>query len=838
METILKDIKYGFRGLLKRKGFAAIAVLTLALGIGANTAIFTLVNAVMLKSLPVKQPEQLVLFSDVTGEGTSMEDSPRVGEWKRFSYGSYVYFRDHNQSFQDITAIRSGPSRLSVRRAGAQGAAATRAAGQLVSGNYFAVLGTGAMHGRVLTPEDDKASAQPAAVVCHRYWKEQLNSDPSVVGQTFVINGTNFTVVGITPPEFFGERVRRPPDFWLPLAFHPQIELRNSFLEDKQAYFLMVLGRLKPGVDIEQANADVNLSLRQFLTELAGSELTDERRAGIQNTYVKLVEGKGGISGLRRMYSKPLQMLLAIVGMVLLVACANVGSLLLARAAARKAEISLRMALGASRWRIVRQLLTESMLLASIGGVCGVLLAQWGVMILVNLVTKESPLDTRPDSTVLAFTIGVSIVAGLLFGLIPALRASNTDLASAMKEKSRTGSRLWRFNLSSAMVVLQVGLSMVLLTGAGLFARSLMNLQNENVGFERSNMLLAGIDPRLANYKPTELAALYQQILERVGSLPNVHNVSMATYSPMSGSQRSSSIVVPGYVRQPGEDGDVEDVLTGPKYAETLGIPVLRGREIEIRDNASAPRVAVVNETFANQFFKDQNPIGRSFTFDDDTDGGAPLEIIGVIADIKSEDAREKPNPAVYRPILQIQNQAAYMVNIQVRTNGDASSFAGPFRQAINEIDDKIPIFGITTLEEQVQEKLQQDRLIAQLVSFFGALALVLASIGLYGVMAHGVVRRTSEIGIRMALGARGGNIAWMILRETLVLILIGLVIGVPAALFAARLISSQLFGLQAADPAALIGAAVVLTLVALVAGYFPARRASRVNPLNALRYE
>ena len=838
METLIKDLKYGLRGLFKRKGFAAIAVLTLALGIGANTAIFTLVNAVMLKSLPVSQPEQLVLFSDMTGEGTSLEDSPRVGKWDRFSYESYVYLRDHNQSFQDIVATRSGGSRLSVRRADNQGAAATRASGHLVAGNYFSLLGTGAMRGRVLTPEDDKANAPPAAVMSHRYWKDQLNSDPSVVGQTLIINGTNFTVVGITPPEFFGERVRRPPDFWLPLVFHPQIELRKSFLEDNEAYWLMLLGRLKPGVDMEQANATVNLALRQFLTERAGSELTEQRQRNIQNTYVTLVEGKGGISGLRRAYSKPLRMLMAIVGIVLLVACANVGSLLLARATARKAEISLRMALGASRWRIVRQLLTESLLLAVIGGVCGVLLAQWGVTILVNFVAKESPLDTRPDATVLAFTVGVALVSGLLFGLVPALRASKTDLATAMKEKARTGSRFWRFNLSSAMVVLQVGLSMVLLTGAGLFARSLLNLQRENVGFDQSNVLLAGIDPRLANYKATELAALYQQIIERVESLPNVRSVSMATYSPMSGAQRSSSIQVPGYTPQPGENADVEDVLTGPNYAETLGIPVLRGREIEIRDTASAPLVAVVNETFANKYFKDQNPIGRNFTFDDETDDGAPLEIIGVIADIKSEDAREKPNPAVYRPILQIQDQAAFRVTIQVRTTGDASSFAGPFRQVMNGIDDKIPVFDVTTLEEQVQENLKQDRLITQLVSFFGALALILASIGLYGVMAHGVARRTNEIGIRMALGARAGSIAWMILRETLVLVLIGLVIGVPTALFAARFVSSQLFGLQSADPAALISAAVVLTVVALGAGYFPARRASRVNPLTALRYE
>lgn len=837
MENLLKDLRYGLRGLFKRKAFAAIAVLTLALGIGANTAIFTLVNAVLLKSLPVSNPHELVLFSDVTGEGTSFEDSPRQGQWPRFSYASYKYIRDHNDSFRELAAMRSGVTRLSVRQTDSQANAAVRASGHLVSGNYFSVLGVQAMRGRVLTPDDDQPNAEPAAVVNHSYWQQQLNSDSSIVGKRLIINGTSFTVVGVTPPEFFGERVRRPPDFWLPLSFQPQIELRPSFLDDNQVYWLMIMGRLKTGVSMAQAQITVNLSLRQFLTEQAGSQLTAERQLAIQNTYAQLVDGSGGISGLRVLYSKPLQMLMAIVGMVLLIACANVGSLLLSRAASRKAEISLRMALGATRSRIVRQLLTESMLLAIIGGICGVLLAQWGVTVLVNLVASEAPLDTRPDIGVLAFTGGVSLVAGLLFGLVPALQASRTDLSSALKEKSRTQSRFLRVSLSAALVVMQVGLSMVLLTGAGLFVRSLAKLQHENVGFDRNNLLLVGIDPRLAGYKPAELTGLYQQILVRLSTIPNVQSVTMATYAPLSGMQRSSSIEVPGFTPEPGQ-ATVEDILVGPRYAETLGIPLLRGREIEIRDNASGPRVAVVNEAFAEFYFKGQNPIGKQFTFDDETDQGAPLDVVGVVANIKSEDPREPARPAVYRPILQIQDQSAYSVTLQIRTTNDPTPVAAPVRQMLNQIDDKLPIFGVMTMDEQIRDQLNHERLIAQLVSFFGALALILACIGLYGVMAHGVARRTNEIGIRMALGAKGGNIAWMVMRETLVLVIAGLALGVPTALLSARLIQTQLFGMSPTDPVTLIGASAVLTFVALLAGYIPARRASRVDPLTALRYE
>ena len=839
METLLSDIRFAVRGLLKRPGFAAVVIVTLALGIGANTTIFTLVNAVLLKSLPVSQPQELVLFSDAQGEGTSTGD-PRVGKWDQFSYRAYQYTHDHNQSFQDICAFRSGDTRLSIRKTGAEsGQPAQRAQGHLVSGNYFPVLGVAPFKGRLLTPADDSDSAPPTAVISYRYWHEQLNSDPSIVGKVFLVNDTNFNIVGVTPPEFFGERVRRSPDLWLPLSFQPQVELRDSYLKNTNAYWLTLMGRLKPGVSMDQAQIYVNFILRQFLTEQAGSNLSEQRQREIQKTYVQLSEGGRGISGLRFVYSKPLRLLMAIVGMLLLIVCANIGSLFLSRAAARRAEISLRLALGASRMRIIRQLLTESFLVAIIGGAAGVALAQWGVKLLLAMVTTQAPLDTGADIHVLLFTFGISMLAGLLFGLAPAIQASKTDLTSALKEKSRLRHGRLRFGLSSGLVAAQVALSMVLLTGAGLFARSLLKLETEDLGFNRENVLLVNLDPRLGGYKPAELGTLYQQLFDRLSVVPTVRSVTMATYSPMSGRSSTRNIAIQGYTPQPGEQIIVESLLAGPKYCETLGIPLLQGRELGPRDIPSSPKVAVVNKALVDRYFKNQNPIGRTFFFGEPGDTDVErIEIVGVIGNVKTSDAREDASLAVYRPMLQARDQEAYSVTFHVRTAGDAASLAPAIREAINQIDSKLPVYGVTTLNKQLAENLNQDRLIARLVTFFGLLALALACVGLYGVMAHAVVRRTNEIGIRMALGAGRGNIARMILRETLTMVLTGLLIGIPTALAAGQLITNQLFGLKPSDPLSFVAAGIVLLAVSLLAGYLPARKASRVDPLIALRYE
>jgi predicted permease len=841
MDSLLRDLKFATRSLVKRPVLTITAVITLALGIGANTAIFTLLNAVTFKPLPVTRPQELVFFDDSRGEGTSNGD-PSTGQWMRYSYASYEYFRDHDQNYQGLSAFRTGESRLSVRASGTQSGETTqRASGHLVSGNYFSVLGVNALLGRVLTTEDDKPGAHPAAVMSYGYWQQQWKGDPQILNKEVVVNGTAFTVVGIAPPEFFGVRVRRAPDFWIPLVFHPQIEMTKSYLEDPRVFWLNFVGRLKPGVKLEQAQASANVSLHQFLTNEAGAKLTDDSRKSIASAYVKLAAGSRGISGLRIAYSKALQMLMVIVGLVLLIACANVGNLLLSRAAARKAEMSLRLALGASRYRIVRQLLTESLLLALMGGVFGIIFAQWGVKVLVTLVAKTSPLDVQPDVWVLGFTAGVSLLAGLVFGMAPALSASKTDLTTSIKEKSsRGGRRGLRFSLASALVVAQVALSMVLLAGAGLFARSLMKLQEEDVGFNRDNVLLVGIDPRLGGYKPKELSALYRQLLDRVGELPGVKSATIATFAPIAGTGRSSTITIRGYTPGTGEDMDVNDILVGPGYCETLGVPLLLGREINIRDTPASQKIAVVNQSFAQYYFHGENPIGRRFFFgdEDDPERSEELEIVGVVGDVKYRSAKAAAGRTAYRPILQVQDSDAYSSNVQIRTAGDAASLAPTVRQVIGQVDGKLPIFGVTTLREQLSGALQQEKLIAELVSFFGLLALLLACIGLYGVMAHGVVRRTKEIGIRMALGAERRRIVWMVMRETIMLVLVGIIIGVPVALGAASLVSSQLFGLSPTDPLTLLVSASMLTGVALLAGFLPARKASRVNPLIALRYE
>ncbi len=837
MANIWQDIRFGLRIFLQRPAFTGIVVFTLALGIGANTAIFTLFDAILLESLPVREPGRLVLFSDELSEGTYTGDAP-TNRWPWFSYEFYKFLDKQSLPLESLCAFRMGETTVSAHLADAPAdIQVQRASTHLVSGNYFITMGVDPAMGRMLTPEDDRPNAPAAAVVSYGYWKQSLRSDPAAVGKLVILKGTAFTIVGVAPQEFFGERVRNAPDFWLPLAFQSQIDL-YKYLDDKDAYWLNMMGRLRPGATRDQAQAAVTVALQQFLTEKAGTHLTAERRQTIANSFIRLEDGGAGISSLRFQYSQPLHVLLVVVAMVLLIACANVGNLLLARGLARRTEISVRLALGASRRRLIQQLLTESLLLSAMGMGCGLLLARWGVKILSASVAGSSPRTPHLNAPVLLFTLGIAFLAAILFGLVPALQSGHADLVSTLKlGGGRVAGARNRFGMSQGLMIVQMAVSLVLLVGASLFARSLLNLEHLPLGFDPENVLLARINPALAGYTPENAGALYKKLLDRMNSLPGVRAATIAKYSPLSGSKSTNRITVQGYSPHSGEHPSAEVIFVGPDYPEVLGIPLLLGRKIGLQDTPGSPKVAMVNEAFVRHFFPDENPIGHRFGIGGPDQSG-DYEIVGVLKDAHFQDVKEKQDDAVFLGILQDKTLDAVRGEIEVRTESDPRRISTELRKVIAQADSRLPIAGVRYLNEQVDSNFDRERLAARLVSFFGLLALLLACVGLYGVVAQGVVRRTNEIGVRMALGAQRGNILWMVLRETFVLLLVGLAIGIPAAFGASHFISSQLYGLGPTDVLSFSLGIAILAVVVMLAGFLPAHRASRVDPIVALYYE
>ncbi|HXW91158.1 MAG TPA: ABC transporter permease [Terriglobales bacterium] len=834
--TAWHDARYGVRLLRRNPGFTAVAVLTIALGIGANTAIFTLFDALLLESLPVREPSQLVLFSDASDEGTYTNTSPLTGQWGRFTRESYEFLKSQPLPFESLCAFRNGTATVSVRMPGqSKDAQVRRAVAHLVSGNYFATMGVDAEFGRTFSDEDNRTSAPPVAVVSNGYWKQVLNSDPSAVGKVVILNGLSVTIIGIAPAEFFGERVRQAPDFWLPFVFQPQIELRESYLERTDTYWLGLMGRLWHGTAREQARVAATIALQQYLTSQAGTELTAERKQGIERTYIRLYDGGAGISGLRLEYSRPLHVLLAVVAMVLLIACANVGNLLITRAAARRTEISVRLTLGARRGRLLRQLLTEGLLLATLGAGAGLLIGYWGTHGLVALTNLgSSPIEPRLNPLVLTFTLGITLFTGVLCGLAPALQARKTDLVTALKAGGRGATNQEKFAIKHGLILAQITISLVLLVGAILFSRSLLNLEHEPLGFDPNNVLIASINPRIAGYKPTEVAALYRKLFDRLNGLPGVQVATIARFSPLSGHVSASNVhAVEGYSARPHESMSVSDVLVGPDYPRTLGIPLLLGREINLRDTEGSATVAMVNEAFVRHYFPAESPIGHRFRYGDQS-----YAIVGVLKNVQFEDAKTKARDMIFRALLQDQTQTAMTAELEVRTIGDPGAMASQVRKAVSEEDSQIPVSGVQSLRDQVQESFSEERLAAQLVSLFGGMALFLACIGLYGVTAQGVARRTNEIGVRMALGAEGRDILGMILRETCLLLGGGLLLGLPLSYAASRAISSQLFGLGPGDIFSFLVAVAALAIVMALAGFLPARRATRVDPVVALHYE
>ncbi len=845
LETLLQDLRYGLRQLRRNPGFTIVAVLTLALGIGANTAIFSIVNAVMLRSLPVRNPGRIVLFSDNPGESMGMGNGIPSGRQRTFSYPLYMELRDHSHLFQGICAFQTSEDTHTVRASDATGATVQVAQGQMVSGNFFSVLGVGAALGRTISSQDDRPGAPPAGMVSFSYWQNRLGGDPSIVGRSIDVDGVPVTVMGVTPMGFFGVRMEpHPPDFWMPLSLRPRMPLTmmpqaKSLLTSPPVSWLNMMGRLKTGVEKAQAQAQINGQVREYLMGLAGLKMTAFDRQQIEHAYVELAPGGRGLSALRFQYSEPLRILLVIVALVLLIACANVANLMLARATARQREMATRLAMGAGRGRLIRQVLVESGLLAIAGGLAGTLLAFWGSSILLALVAAKVPLDISPDLGVLAFAGGISVLAVVLSGLVPALRSARVDLIQALKEGSVSGGEKHRLiDPGKGLVVFQIAAAVLLLVAAGLLIHTLFDLENQNLGFRPDHVLLVGISPELAGYKPKELPSLYHELVDRVSALPGVRSASVGMQSPMGGGAASFMISVEG--QPPSHRREVPQVVpVGPGYFKTEGMRTVLGRGISPRDTASSMPIAVVNQAFVRDYLHGGNPIGRRFS-SGDVFKAPGFRIVGVVEDARFANAGEKARPMLFFSAYQLQSASifAYVNEIEVRTAGNPASIGDEVRRAIQGIDSSLPITQVTTLTSRVKNSLGQQRAVSALTGLFGILGLLLACVGLYGIMAYNVARKTHEIGIRMALGAERSDILKMVVGQGFRLAMVGVIIGIAGALALTRFLASLLYGVTPTDPLTFIAVSLILIAVALLACYVPARRAARVDPMVALRYE
>lgn len=833
MGTFLQDLRYALRMLRKGPAFTAVAVITLALGIGANTAIFSLENAVMLKMLPVKNPGELVVVGDPTEvHGRHMGD-PQVNE---FSYPLYRDIRDGSSVFTGMLA--SGEAHRQRVTGDSIGEISGNATGVLVSGNYFSVLGVNALYGRVITPDDDSApGAHPVLVVSYGFWKNKLGENPSIVGQTLRINNYPFTVIGVAPPGFYGDTVGDAQDFWAPVTMQEQLINGRKWMEDYNASWLHVIARLKPGVTVEKAAANVNLILQQLVNGPLKAKLEKDDLANLKADKVPVSAGGGGFSDLRGDFQQPLLLLMIIVALVLVIACVNVANLLLARASSRRKEFAVRVAIGAAPGRIVRQLLTESILLAFAGGALGVLLARWGTYALLKL-SGNDDLEASPDLRVFLFTAAVCILTGVLFGLIPALRSRRVAVALTLKSGSQNGSSAnsgW--NWGKLLVTGQVAVSLLVLFVAGLLVHSLQNMRNVDLGYNREHLLLLSTDPLAAGYNNNaRIGSFANQLAEQISSLPGVRAVTSSKNGLFSGSESGNSIKVEGYTSKNDPDLQAAFDEVAPNYFRGVGIPMLLGRDIGLQDTETSPRVAVINETMARFYFGQTNPIGRKFIIEDPGSKGS-VEIVGVARDARDHKLKGKVDRRFYVPLSQSMGQIP-VVNFVVRTVGNPVAVAEAVRKQLKNLDANIPVNNIRSLNELTERAIGDHVLIARLSSFFAGLALLLAAIGLYGILSYSVAGRTREIGVRMALGAQRGSVLKMILQEAGRLVLLGIVIGIPSALLASRLFSSMLFGLKGTDPVSMLLVIAVLLAIALLASYIPARRATKVDPMVALRYE
>ena len=855
MKSLLQDVRYGLRMLRKSPGFTAVAIITLALGIGANTAIFSLINAIMLRTLPVKDPQSLVSIKwtarslpNTGGAGSynwgGCPDAMPTTDWLItddhdpahvpvpeecvFSYPMFEQIKSEQKVFSDVIAMV--PSSVPVNAVGHS----SRAEGLCVSGNFFSVLGTHPAVGRLLNTSDDNISASPSAVVSYRFWRNSLNSDPTVIGKSILLGKSRYTLVGITMPEFGEIDPGVPLDFWVPLAFQPDTAIETN----PKALWLGMMARLKPGISVSQAKAAMSTIFMQSSTSgpMAIFKPSDSPR-------IELPTAAYGLNSLRYNFARPLFTLLTAVGLVLLIACANIAGLMLARSAARRKEIAMRAALGASRIRIVRQLITESILLSVAGGAAGILLGYSGANALALFLSANwnEPLEinVHPDAHILGFTLMVSVLVGLLFGVAPALNSGKVDLIRALKETvgSATGASHGRwFTLGNGLVVVQMALTVIVLVGAGLLVRTLANLKSVDAGFDPKNLLIFDLDATYSSRVGEQISNLGPELREKLSGLRGVSSVTYSFMAPMKGGRMQADLNSIGPAKL---SGTFSWMPVAPDFFKTMRIPLIAGRTITIQDihdpkSATPDLIAVVNEDFARRFFGKQNPVGQHFRVKARKN---ETEIVGVVGNTRYENLRDASLPMVYVPIS---NHPVFsgVGAFEIRTIMDPKTLISAVRAAVNSVDSNLLITDMKTQMEQIDQNIYQERLIANLSSLFAVLALVVACVGIYGLLSYQVTRRTQEIGIRLALGAQRGDVLHLVLRQGIVLAVLGTLIGAAAALAVTRYLQSFLFGVKPSDPVTIVGVAFLLIAVALLASYIPARRAMKTDPMVALRYE
>jgi putative ABC transport system permease protein len=849
LEAGIQDVRFGFRILRKNPGFTTVAVLTLALGIGATTAIFTLVHAVLLNSLPVTKPGELYRVGDVE---QCCNTGSLQNNWSLFSYEQYKTFRDNTPGFTELAAFQAGTEMVGVRRAkGSQPAQSMRI--EFISGNYFDTFGIGAYAGRVLTPDYDRKGASPVAVISYRAWREQFGADTSVVGGAFTINNQPFTVIGIASPSFFGDRLTNLVAFWIPISDQPFVNPTYPLTEVPQQYWLDLIGRISPGADPKQIGAHMQVELRQWLLS---PQRQDVESDAVPKQTLHLSPGGAGIRMLRDQYISGLHLLIWISTLVLAIACINVANLMLVRATARKSQTSIQAALGAPLSRQIRQALIESVMLALVGGVAGVAVAFAGTRLILRLafLNTSVAIHASPSLPVLAFAFGVSLLTGILFGVAPAWIAANTAPIDALRGLGRASGRAgWA---QKSLIVAQAGLSVVLLASAWLLTQSLRNMRGQTFGFETSSRYILHIDPQMAGYKPAQMQALYRELQDSVAAIPGVNSVSFSLYTPMEDDNWSEFVYIEGQEPPPPihNQNEVSWLRVSAAYFATLGTKILEGRSLSEQDTPTSEPVAVVNQTFAKKFFNNEDPIGKHFGFYIYRKQVGKFEIVGVTEDTKYIEPTKTFRPMFFLPSAQSTRffdpsfdmtrfgafeDASHILNaVELSTLGKVPGLEMKVRDAIAKVNPDLAVIDFRSFAQQVDNAFSQQTMIAALTSLFGLVALVLASVGLYGVTAYSVERRTNEIGIRMALGAESGDVLGLVLREGGKLVLIGVAIGLVEAVGLTRLMQGLLYGVSPTDPIAFAGVAILLMAVALVACYIPARRAMRVDPVVALRHE